>query len=136
MCQRGWVCPAVAEVTLGVLGGDSWPQALWWGCPTVSLGGHLVADSSGIQTFSSHQGVQHHAGERGVPHGDLFLLGPAGPDGHGDNTCLVAPGVRAVTAAWGLLQRLRALQGRECPCKPSLAFWGHGTGVRETWGCH
>lgn len=30
----GWVCPASAEATRGVLG-DSWPPALWWGCPTV-----------------------------------------------------------------------------------------------------
>lgn len=153
----GWVCPAGAEATgAGVVlgggggGGGSWPPALWWGmsCCAPSeepkRAGCLVDDSSGNHAFCSHRGGFNVMCRRGAPR--VLPWGPASPGakrdqaraqrGWGQCASLMAAGVRALDAAWGGPAMAKKSPRRESPCKPSLAFWGQGTGVGEILGCH
>lgn len=129
-CARGagWVSPAGAEVTLGVLGGDSWPQALWWGCCTASLGCSTpLLTPLAFRPSPATKGFSIMLETEEPPVGTRFSWGQQ--EQLSTETTLVWWHLES--AACRFLQQLRAPQGRECSCRPSLAFWGRGTGVEE-----
>lgn len=148
----GWVCPAGAEATGGggPWRGGSWPLALWWGCPAVPRWRSPSKQDAWLMTLleimpsAATEVGSTSCARRGAP--PVLPWGPASPGakrdqagaqrGWGQGASLMAAGVRALNAAWGGPAVAEKSPRRESPCKPSLAFWGQGTGVGEILGCH
>ena len=142
MCQRGWVGSVLLVLRLlgGVLGG-SWLPALWWGCPTVPSWRSPSKQDTWLMTLL--ETMTSPATKVGSALRRVLPWGPASPGakqdqagvqrGRGQHASLMAAGVRAVNAAWGLLQRPRSPREEKVPVNPAWPFGDRAQGWGKFW---